>query len=401
MPRNVLAITYWGFNEALIQTYTLPYLKLIQEALPSNSKIFLFTLEKKGSRVDRNEKIKLRKQGIYLVNTNYHRFGFRAGLSMITTFVRLIFLILRRNVSTLHCWCTPGGAIGYILSIITNRELILDSYEPHAESMVESNVWDANSWAFKILFKLEKLQTRRASTIVSATDGMRSYMNQTYGESKENFYVKPACTDFNIFNSEKSKNEDLKNKLGLSKKLICVYAGKFGGIYLDQEIFDLMKIAYDFWGDKFHFLLLTNEPEDKVLSYAKKSSFPVSQLTIKFVEHQYVADYIGLADFALTPVKPIPTKRYCTPIKNGEYWAMGLPVIITENISDDSDIIIRNQIGATIVPDNTSSYKKAITTIDQLINKEEKLTFKVEKIAEKYRSFEIASNIYRKIYGRK
>ena len=45
-----------------------------------------------------------------------------------------------------------------------------------------------------------------------------------------------------------------------------------------------------------------------------------------------------------TPVKPVPTKRYCTPVKDGEYWALGLPVIITEGISDDSGIIRENGI---------------------------------------------------------
>ena len=42
---NLLVITYWSFKDALIQTYTLPYLKIIQKYRPKDSYLFLLTLE--------------------------------------------------------------------------------------------------------------------------------------------------------------------------------------------------------------------------------------------------------------------------------------------------------------------------------------------------------------------
>src|SRR6185295_4367020 len=112
-------------------------------------------------------------------------------------------------------------------------------------------------------------------------------------------------------------------------------------------------------------------------------------IEIRFVPHAHIPEYIGLADFALTPVKPVPTKRFCTPIKDGEYWAAGLPVVITKNISDDSEIIEKNNIGAVINEFTKDDYLKAIQKIDNLLNNQpaEVLSRKIISVAEKYRSF--------------
>lgn len=44
---NILVVTNWGFEEGLIQSYTLPYLKIIHKVNPY-IKIYLVTQEKNG-----------------------------------------------------------------------------------------------------------------------------------------------------------------------------------------------------------------------------------------------------------------------------------------------------------------------------------------------------------------
>ena len=113
-----------------------------------------------------------------------------------------------------------------------------------------------------------------------------------------------------------------------------------------------------------------------------------------------ITEYLQLADFAINFVKPVPSKRYCTSIKDGEYWAMGLPIVITKNISDDSDIIKNNKIGSVLEELNNKAYLKAIKEIDELLsnNSREELYQKIRPIAEKYRNYSLADEIYSKIY---
>ena len=43
---NVLVLTYWSFPDALVQTYTLPYVRMIRRALPAESRLYLFTADR-------------------------------------------------------------------------------------------------------------------------------------------------------------------------------------------------------------------------------------------------------------------------------------------------------------------------------------------------------------------
>ena len=108
---------------------------------------------------------------------------------------------------------------------------------------------------------------------------------------------------------------------------------------------------------------------------------------------------MGLEDFALCPVKPVPTKKYCSPIKTGEYWSMGLPVVITDNISNDSTIIEQNNAGHVLRSLNENEYSKAVEHINELLKEDPaELSIRIRKLAEQYRNFDIARKIYSEIY---
>lgn len=397
-------LTYWSYHDALIQTYTLPYLKMILKNLPTGSSLFLVTMEKDKSVLSEEGNTKiieaLKDCNINWLPFPYHPFGLGAFVLMVKIFFKLSRVILINKISTVHCWCTPPGVIGYFLSVLLSRKLILDSYEPHAEAMVENGNWKRNGIAFQLLFWLEKLQTKRATYVISATKGMKDYAVAKYHVQINNFFVKPACVDLDLFNEKAIGNIGLRKQLQLDNKVVCVYAGKFGGIYLDKEIFAFTKVAIDHWGDAFRFLVLTNHSYGEIKQYCDEAGVPIDNLVIRFVPHGQIPQYIGLANFALTPVKPIPTKRYCTPIKDGEYWALGLPVVIPEGISDDAAIIRDNNIGAVLHQLNEEAYKKAIVEIDKLLSLPKQMLFnKIRSVAEQYRSFMIAEEVYRKIYG--
>ncbi len=399
-PQNILVLTYWSFPDALIQTYTLPYLKIIQRQLSPGSTIYLLTLEK-DITAKSHQAGSLSSIGIQWIPFAYHPFGFRALGSWLFTMMKLIGMIRKKKITTIHCWATPAGAIGFVLSRLTDKKLVIDSYEPHAEAMVENGTWKKNSMAFRLLFTFEKYQTRRAQYLVAAHEGMRGYALEKYGLDVKNMLVKPACVDLDLFDDSKSKDYELLNSLNLVDRIVCVYAGKFGGIYLDREVFDFLKEAHHYWGDRFRVLLLTSHSEEEINGYCLAAGLDRSIVVTRFVPHHEIANYIGLGDFALTPVKPVPTKRYCTPIKDGEYWAMGLPVVIPEGISNDSDIIRANGIGAVLDRLDTAAYRGACDTINALLAQpRDALRRKIRAVACMYRSFEVAERVYKEIYGR-
>ena len=397
-PRQVLVLTYWCWDEALVQTYTLPYVRIMLKVLPSGSTVHLVTLEKGGFKAGPQ----LREPGIIGHPFRYRPFGVR-GMGMIMTLVwQLIGLVREYKVDTVHAWCTPAGMIGYLVSLLTRRTLVIDSYEPHAEAMVENGTWSRKGIAFRVLFWFERAQTRKARAVIAAASGMREYALSAYGHVPKEFHVKPACVDLGQFGQVNVKRPELIERYGLHGKLVLVYAGKFGGIYWDQEVFDLIRVALDHWGVRLHVLLLTGHPEPELRTFMERAGLPRALFTIQHVPHAEVPDHMGLGDVALTPVRPVPTKRYCTPIKDGEYWALGLPVVITAGISDDSDIIRVHGVGAVLADGTTRSYEVAVNEVDALLRKysRQELYLRIRPVAEKYRHFRIAEAVYMNIYGK-
>lgn len=404
MRRNILFITYWSFEDALIQTYTLPYIKIISEFLNPDEKIYLISLEQTDGLFNKKELEKVNQElSTYkteLIPFKYHRFGMVAGLKWINNLFRLILLCKRKKISHLHSRCTPAGAIAYLLSFFHNRPLIIDSFEPHAEPMIESNTWKKNSLAYKLLFYLEKKQARNASHIISCVSAMKEYSKEKYDLDIPNLYSIPACVDFNLFNIDQVKDKTLLAELELKEKIVAVYAGKFGGSYLEQDFFDLLKVAYDTIGENFRALLLTNHSKKEIRNWMEKAGIPKEIIIQKFVPHHQIPLYLGLGDFGITPFVPVASKRYGSPIKTGEYWALGLPVIITKDISDDSEIIAENNIGSVLKELTNKEYQNAINQIIELMksNETSSLRKKIRDIGFHYRNFDLAKSVYKRIY---
>ncbi|MBC7863671.1 MAG: glycosyltransferase [Bacteroidia bacterium] len=395
---NILVFTYWSFNDALIQTYTLPYLRLIKSLGPENISITLVTLEQNHKEIESVKKVTDSDFSVFPLP--YFPFGAKAVLKWLKNISVLKKLAKEKKINTIHTWCTPAGMIGYILHKRTGIKLIADSFEPHAGSMVENGTWKKNSPAFKILFRYEKLIAKHAEKIIAIAPGMEKYISETYNVETKDLPVKPACVDLNKFSEKNKKDANLLKELGLTGKTVALYAGKFGGIYLDKEVFAFFKTAYDFWGDNLRILLLTNEEKDKLKKRISEAGIPETIFVIKFVPHKEIPVYMGLADFAICPVKSVYTKRFCSPIKTGEYWALGLPVIITQNISNDSEIIEKNKAGYVWKELNEKEFKNSVVAINKMLteNSSEQLYQMIRPLAEKYRNYKLAARIYKTIY---
>src|SRR5579885_939706 len=227
--KRILFITQWRYNDALIQTYTLPYINIIRKV--TEGYFYLVATTEKSS------KITIRKRGnVALIELPAK--GKPLLIQWSLNIIGLIRITSKKNIPVLHTFCTPAGSIGAILKMLNKkRQLILDSCEPHAESMVESNTWSRSGIKFKLLSYMEKKQFRLADQFVMAAEGMDRYIAKTYGIKVKQFYVKPACVNLDEFNVSKIKNPQLVSKYNLNDKITCVYAGKFGGFYLEDEVF--------------------------------------------------------------------------------------------------------------------------------------------------------------------
>ncbi len=390
---KILFITQWQYNDALIQTYTLPYIRIVQNI--TGCYTYLIATTKKTSSIKISK-----RQNVVLIELPVSK-----SFLLLRWFFNIIAIrriVRRKKISVLHTMCTPAGSIGALLKILNRKlMLILDSVEPHAESMVEGGQWKKGNMKFRLLFYMEKKQVKVADKLIMAAEGMDRYIFKKYGIVVTDFQIKPACVDLNLFSGSVIKDKQLLAQYNLTDKITCLYAGKLGGFYLDDELFAFVKQCENYWGiTKFRFLMLSGEDGAYVNKQRIKHEIDDDTLIKLFVPHKDVPKYMGMADFAVSPFKLLPSKRYSTPIKNGEYMALGLPIVITPNISTDSDIIAQNYAGAIIETLNEVGYLNAIKRIESLLinNSRQEIYNRIRPLAEKYRNFTIAEEAYRLVY---
>lgn len=397
---NLLVTTYWSIDSALIHSYTLPYVEQIKSCLPENSRIFLLTLSPKSAiKLPATGALikELGRKGIYVLNFRYYPFGFRMLLNFAWMFPYLIIFCYLKRIKGLHAWCTPGGAIAWLISLCTGLPLVIDSFEPHAESMLESGAWTEKSFAYRLLLRLEKNQLKIARDVICAAPGMPDHSKVVYGIAKKRYFVKPAGVDLNLFDPEKysAALPDLK-----LKGKVCVYAGKFGDLYLDREVFDFFCACNEYWNGDFSVLLLSGQSQVEVERLCLESGFAKEQVHHFFVPHQDVPAFMARAHFGICTIKPVPSKQFGSPIKNGEYWAMGLPIVIPQHISIDSQIVSEENAGYVLKTFDRQEYLNAAGYLDNLFRKENNYKSRIRKIAEAHRSYSRGVPIYQAIYSR-
>ena len=393
---NVLILTYWAYNDALVQTYTLPYVRIIKQNLPEGSTITVVTQEQNLAEIERLKSVN--DTDFKLKPMLYTSFGFKAMWRLNKMIRELTKFVQQNKVKSIHAWCTPAGAIAHFLHRKTKVRLIIDSFEPHAESMVENGTWKRNSIAFKILWSLEKRQAKSAEHLITLTNSMKDYARTKYNCKNPNFHVKSAAVNLELF--DRSKYPSIKKELGIKPHtIVCIYAGKIGGIYLEDEVFVFWKHCSLIFED-FKVIFLSNYSNNEFQQKLKLHGLDESTVIKKFVSYTEVPKYMAQADFAINPVKPVPTKRHCTSIKDGEYWAMGLPVVITKDISDDSALISDTNLGVVIENYNEEGLKKAALKIKDMLLSEVDHADRIRSLAIRYRNIESQKSIYELIYSK-
>src|SRR5882672_735581 len=156
--KNILVVTYWDFNEAHIQANVLPNLKILSDSLQSGSWIYLFCLNKKPLSKTEFKSVSeaLAEYRIKLVWFEYSHFGPKMIFKFSWLIPYLCYIVFSKRISEIFAWCTTAGAIGYIVSILTGKKLILESYEPHAEAMVENGYWTQKHFGYRVLSYFER-----------------------------------------------------------------------------------------------------------------------------------------------------------------------------------------------------------------------------------------------------
>lgn len=354
--KTTLIFAYYSFKDPIFQSAVLPYFIGLNKMQPK-LRFVLLTFEQKQFKLNNSEVAQIRKelaiQNIFWYNTNWHSGKFKIAkkiYDILQTLFISSYIILKYKVNIIYSEGFPGAVMGHWLSKIFHKKHIVHTFEPHTQYMIEAGVWNKDSWEAKWLAKYEHIVAKGADVILTATNAMIKKL-----KVKAQIHRVPSCVDTNLFNYSEEKRISLRKQLGIKEnEVVITYLGKFGGMYMESEFFDFLNVCESSQEINFKYFIFTNDPDinDKIV----KSGINKKKFLVKYLKREEISAYLSASDFGFVGVRQHPSKRYCSPIKDGEYWACGLPIIIPKGISDDYIFAEKEKIGIIMKDCSITSY---------------------------------------------
>ncbi len=267
-------------------------------------------------------------------------------------------------------------------------KFIFDMRGFYADERVDGNTWRLNKPHYKKVYgyfkKKEKDFLTYADAVVSLTHAGKNILQQEW-KVETPISVIPCATDLNLFKRQDAA-PNTKLKIG--------YLGSLGTWYMLPEMLQLYKTILTNYPDA-EFLILTPDSPELVYNEAKKQGLNQEKIKVQFAKREELPSLLSSIDIGIFFIKPSFSKQASSPVKQGEFMSMGIPVITNSGVGDTDKIINEYQSGVLIQEFTEPEYQKAVNKIDEMLHWNKN---KIRAGAEDYFSLDLGIESYYQIY---
>ena len=392
-PLRLLYLSYWGVDDALTHATVFPHLAVLAASPRFESIVFVSVERGVAGAFDED----LARRGVRHLPLQASATGPRV-FSRARDFVALPRAIARicreHGIDRILARGSNAGALAHLLQRHHRVPYMVESFEPHAAYMAEAGVWGRWDPRYVFLARWERAQKREALALLPVTERYRSTL-LSEGVEAERVVTLPCTVDTGRFAFSPGDRREVRGELRLpDDAVVGVYAGKFGGIYYDEAAFRVFA-RFATRIPAFRLLVLTPMERDAVTALARAAGFPDDRLQVARVPHAAVPRFLSASDFAFATVRMTPSRGALSLVKVGEYFANGLPIVITEGVGDDSRAIAEHDAGAVI--DMTD------TAIDEATERIRRIVFdpthraRIARLAARYRARRLVTEAYARL----
>ncbi|MEO7081192.1 MAG: glycosyltransferase [Flavobacteriales bacterium] len=391
--KNILFLSYWSLREPLTAAAIFPYLRILADR-EDVSQITLVTMETTTEFLP-PVVLDIPKVTHKAIDLRFKKFPLLSKADLILRTIRQLTQLVRTSkIDLIIAKASMAGAIAHIVARRTGLPYTVESFEPHSQYMLKCGVWSQYDPRYLFCRFFEARQLRSAENLITVTWNQAAAMEST-GLAKNPIHVIPSITDLRTFRFDPIERERIRKQFGIAPTVpVGIYVGKFGGLYYDEEAFQIFRRAYDHFKD-LHVMVLSPSNLEQTRAKALKAGIDMTRFHVSVAPHIEVPAYLSAADFAFSTVKPTVVGLYQCPVKNGEYWASGLPFIMADRIADDHRLM-RRGIGGAVFQNDLSDLDQAFDTIKKIMARQD-YREQIVKLAQRYKSLDIVREVYAKV----
>ena len=363
-PVAVLYLVYWGALEPLGGSLVVP---AVLRLANRGADLTLITFEKPDDLLLVSDVQRLRASfetaGVRWLPLRYHKTPkWPATLfDSVSAIVVALYLRIRRRFDVVHARTFVAGPMGYVIARLLGARFVYHNEGFYPDEQVDGGVWKEGSYAHRVARRVEGFLYGHADGIIVLSKRARSVVTsrRDVGKAQTPIVVAPSAVDLEAFRPAAARRA--------RSAVSLVYLGSVGFRYrLDDAgrfVEALRQIA-----PGTTLTVVSRAEASLVESMLDSSGLAREAWSLRALPHLAVPAELVLHDAGLFFLTQGLSEHGCSPTKIGEYWACGLPVVTTPNVSDTDEIVKTQSVGVVVASRDDDTLNAAARELLELLH---------------------------------
>jgi len=390
----MLFFSYWSLDEPLTRATVIPTLEMVLSH-GMVDRVVLCTMERHASAGQDPQFHDTRIKHIPFRSLPFGPKVIGRSLDVLRTVPRMMRAARREHAGFIMARGVVAGGFAHFAAQRTGLPYAVDYFEPHADYMADTGVWRKGGILYRALRWSIARQLCTARFQVTVTHNYHDRLI-AMGANADRLLVAPCPVDIERMRFDANARERTRSELGWEDAIIGIYVGKFGGLYHREAAYKAFAETQRRIGARYAQIILSSEPLDHVIDGLRNAGFDTRRVLVRYVQHAGVSAYSSASDFAFAPYKATPSSACISPMKIGEYWANGLPVLLTRGVGDDSGIVACEPFAGALFDPLGDDLFDALDRVMAMIARPGQRA-STSLLAQRYRSMDITREVYQRV----
>ena len=305
----------------------------------------------------------LEAAGVRWIRLRYHKRPRipATAWDVVHAWLRALLAAAARRPDIVHARGFVAGVMGRLVATTLRARFVYHNEGFYPDEQVDGGFWPAGSPMHRATKAIEDRLYDGADGLIALSHRARAVLEARPAVvlRRTPVILVPSCVDVERFRPAAHASAAPR----VPRRFI--YMGAVGGRYRLDDAARL--VAFAARERDVRLEVLSRADPALVRKMIGDAGLPTEAWSLRAVPHAAVPSELVQHDVGLFFLSQGLSEHGCSPTKVGEYWACGLPVVTTPNVSDLEEIIARHDVGVVIRGRTDGDYREALRRLAEML----------------------------------